>query len=438
MIALFAYRIALILLLPVVLLLLLIRYKSNPQYRQKLSERLGFFPKPIKKGGIIVHAASVGEVLALRGFIEQLLVLYPHLPLTVTTFTPTGAEQVRKLFEGRVQMGYLPLDILPCTTLFLHQLQPELIIFMETELWPNLVSQCANKKIKLLLINGRLSDNSMKSYKKLSSLITPTLNRFDNILAQSQDNAVNFLKLGAVKAKCSVSGNLKFDIKIDNAITEKQQELNALLPSERPILLLASSHEGDEEIVLEAYEHLLTAHPTLLLILVPRHPERFEQVANLCSHRNLSVAKRSDNELITTQQIWLLDTLGELMATFSCADIVMMGGTFSTIGGHNPLEPAFFSKPIIVGDDMTNFKEISQQLLQSSAMVQLTNRHKKEPSQALTEALMDLLPDKEKQAKLGKKALDVVMQNQGATQTTLSAVHALVNTSTSPNHLSKK
>ena len=430
LLALFAYRVVLILLFPVILLLLLIRSKSNPQYRQKLSERFGLFPKPAKSGGIIVHAASVGEVLALRGFIEHLLVQYTHLPITITTFTPTGAEQVKKLFGDRVQRGYLPLDILPFTSIFLRRLKPKLIIFMETELWPNLISQCANQNIKLLLINGRLSDNSMKSYKKLSALIKPALNNFDNILTQSHDNEINFLNIGANKNKCSVSGNIKFDIKVDNSVIEKQQELKQFLPCERPIWLLASSHEGDENIILDAFDRILKSQPTLLLILVPRHPERFEQVATLCNKRNLSIVKRSDKVAVTTQNIWLLDSLGELMAAFSCADIVTMGGSFSTIGGHNPLEPALFSKPIIVGSDMSNFKEVTQQLLQANAMIQLSNQHDKQPSEALADAVIDLLEHKDKQIHLGESALNVVKENQGATQITLTATHALI----SPNN----
>ena len=357
--ALFAYRVVLILLFPVILLLLLIRSKSNPQYRQKLSERFGLFPKPAKSGGIIVHAASVGEVLALRGFIEHLLVQYTHLPITITTFTPTGAEQVKKLFGDRVQRGYLPLDILPFTSIFLRRLKPKLIIFMETELWPNLISQCANQNIKLLLINGRLSDNSMKSYKKLSALIKPALNNFDNILTQSHDNEINFLNIGANKNKCSVSGNLKFDIKVDNSVIEKQKELKQFLPCERPIWLLASSHEGDENIILDAFDRILKSQPTLLLILVPRHPERFNHVEQLILATHYSYQKRSDNTIFQNKtDIILGDSMGEMLLWYASANIAFIGGSLVKTGGHNPLEATALGIPVVSGHYVFNFSDI--------------------------------------------------------------------------------
>ena len=178
----------------------------------------------------MIHAASVGEVIALTPLIEQLLHTDPELPITLTTFTPTGSAQVQKHFSSRVQHCFLPLDLFPCTQLFLSRLQPKLIIFMETELWPNLINQCANKQIKLLLINGRLSAKSMKNYKKITPLMTPALNHFDTILCQSQDNLTNFLQLGAHNDRCCVSGNLKFDIGINANILDKQAQLTTLLP----------------------------------------------------------------------------------------------------------------------------------------------------------------------------------------------------------------
>tara|TARA_B110000467_G_C18313316_1_gene479683 strand:- start:170 stop:1468 length:1299 start_codon:yes stop_codon:yes gene_type:complete len=429
MFALLIYRLALFCLLPIVLILLLIRSKNNSAYRQRLLERLGFFPKPAQQGGIVVHAASVGEVIALKSFIEALLTAYPNTPITLTTFTPTGSEQVQKLFSGRVQHGYLPLDSFPCTQLFLHRLKPKLVIFMETELWPNLVAQCVSKQIKLLLINGRLSKKSVHSYSKINHLITPCLNSFDKILTQSQENLTHFTQLGTEPSHCINVGNLKFDISVNASIDEKQAELSQLIKGEgsakRKIWLVASTHEGDEVIALTAFGKILDYFPQLLLVLVPRHPERFEQVATLCQQQGFSIARRSKNTLVTDQQIWLLDSLGELMAGFSLSDIVTMGGSFSHIGGHNPLEPALFKKPIIVGSNMSNFSEILEQLLQENALMQLSED---KPEQQLANAVKALLNNPEQQVTLGEQAHKVVLANRGASQKTLSHVQALLPT----------
>lgn len=431
MFALLIYRVILLLLLPILLLALLFRSISNPQYRQRLSERLGFFPHASSahinnKGGIVVHAASVGEVIALTSFVEQLLQQYSHVPITITTFTPTGSAQVKKQFGTRVQHAFLPLDLFPCTQLFLARLQPILMIFMETELWPNLISQCANKKIKLLLINGRLSAHSMKSYQKISALISPTLNHFDKILCQSQDNLSNFVQLGADTDRCQMSGNLKFDICINASTNEKQATLAQLLPTHRQLWLVASTHQGDEEIALTAFKAIKKLFPNLLLVIVPRHPERFISVAKLCASQGYSLAKRSENTLVTEQNIWLLDTLGELMAAYALADIVTIGGSFSHIGGHNPLEPALFKKPIIVGRDMSNFTDVLSQLEQNQGIVQLSSPEQVDISQQLSQAVITLLEDKEAATLLGSQAHQVVLNNQGASARTLAQVQELI------------
>ena len=209
MISLLFYRILLLLLLPLLLIFLLFRSKNNKAYRQRWSERLGLFPKPYQQGGIVVHAASVGEVIALKSFIEKLLLTYPDLPITITSFTPTGSAQVSKLFGSRVQHGYLPLDLLPCTALFLHRLKPKMMIFMETELWPNLIAQCRQQNIKLLLINGRLSKKSLVSYQKISPLIKPCLNSFDKILRKKVQKFSKVFK--KTQERCLVKKKIQCD-----------------------------------------------------------------------------------------------------------------------------------------------------------------------------------------------------------------------------------
>jgi len=435
MLSLFIYRVLPLLLLPILLLALLLRSLTQKQYRQRLSERLGFFPKPASKNGIVVHAASVGEVIALAPLIEQLLASYPNNPITLTTFTPTGSAQAKKLFADRVQHGFLPLDVLPCTQLFLTRLKPKLVIFMETELWPNLVAQCHSKQIKLLLINARLTKKSVNSYQKISALITPTLNRFDKILYQSQLNAQYYLQLGTDADRGEVSGNVKFDLSLNQATLDKAQQLQQLLPANRAIWLVASTHEGDELIALNAFKRIQNNFPQLLLVLVPRHPERFQQVAKLCEVHHFSIAKRSEQTSVDRQDIWLLDTLGELLAAYSLADIVTMGGSFNDIGGHNPLEPALFKKAVIVGHNMSNFIEIMAQLQQNKGIIALdaptksstsADDYTENQSQLLATAVLSLLADQDKRTSLGEQAHQVVMTNQGASAKTLAHVKALI------------
>ncbi|MCJ8318869.1 MAG: lipid IV(A) 3-deoxy-D-manno-octulosonic acid transferase [Colwellia sp.] len=419
------YRSFLLVLSPLIVIFFLWRSRKNKAFRHRLTERFAIQPKSLKAGGIVVHAASVGEVIALKPFIDKLLLAYPKLPITLTTFTPTGSAQVIKLFGDKVQHCYLPLDIYPCTWLFLQKLKPQAMIFMETELWPNLIAQAANRNIKLLLINARLSSHSMKSYQKLKWLIQPCLNHFNKILPQSQDNLQNFIKLGADDSRCHCLGNLKFDISNNSKIDAKKAELAALLPNNRKLWLVASTHQGDEILALAVFKKLQQAHPELLLVLVPRHPERFTAVAELCRTQRVNVVQRSTKLPVTdSTQVWLLDSLGELMAAYALADVVTLGGSFSEINGHNPLEPALFKKPIITGPYMGNFTEINQLLKAVQGIVQLTSTDEEE----LTQAMQFLLVDENKQHQLGNNAYQVVIENQGASQGSIEQLQALLPT----------
>lgn len=423
--ALFLYRLVFLLLTPILLIVLLTRSINHPEYRLRLTERLGLLSKKLKTGGIVVHAASVGEVIALKPFIIQLIAQYPNTAITVTTFTPTGSAQVTKLFGKQVQHCYLPLDNIVSTQLFLQTLKPQAMIFMETELWPNLIAQCQAKNIKLMLVNGRLSDSSMRSYKKLSWLITPAIQRFDSILTQSQVNQDNYLAMGASTDRCQLSGNLKFDISLNADVAAKQTELANLITEKRNIWLIASTHPGDESLALKAFELVKQKDNSALLIIVPRHPERFEQVARLAEEAGNQVLKRSKKQAVTlSTNVWIIDTLGELLAACALADVVTMGGSFNEIGGHNPLEPALFHKPVIVGPNMSNFKEILSQLITAQAIVQITENDAM--PHALATEVLGLFSDSTAAQLLGKNAYQVVQANQGATQRSLTALRQLI------------
>lgn len=415
------YRLLFIILLPLLLFVLVIRSKNHPEYRQRLLERLGFISGDIKTEGIIVHAASVGEVIALKAFIEKLLSAYPNTPITVTTFTPTGSAQVHKLFADKVQHCYLPIDSWVCTHLFLSTLKPKAMVFMETELWPNLIAQCKRRDIKLLLVNGRLSVKSMKSYRKIKWLIQPTLTAFDQILTQSQLNQDNFMLLGGNQLTCDLSGNLKFDISVNPSVIDKQTELAQYIKTPRNVWVMASTHQGDEQIALDAFKQLHAEYPGLLLVIVPRHPERFNDVARLAQKAGFTTNKRSEGTPVeATTQVWVLDTLGELMSMYALADLVTMGGSFSNIGGHNPLEPALFKKPVIVGPNMSNFTEVMEQLLSAEGVMQLSQQEPLKEAEQLTHVMSILLKTPKQQGVLGGNAYQVVLQNQGASDRSLA------------------
>jgi len=424
--ALLCYRLLFLLLMPLVLIFIILRSRNNSAYRQRLIERFGLLPKVLKPNGIVVHAASVGEVIALKSYIDQLLAEsmlneQDHLPITLTTFTPTGSAQVKKLFGDKVQHCYLPFDNVISTSLFLAKLKPQAMVFMETELWPNLIAQCHHQQIKLMLINARLSTKSVNSYQKLSWLIKPTLNHFNKVLCQSQVNYNNFIQLGRNSNDCEVSGNLKFDISLSEELHAKQEKLKQVLATKRPVWIVASTHPGDETLALKAFEQLKASIAELLLIIVPRHPERFDEVAKLCLSKSFKLARRSRQDIVQADtDIFLLDSLGELLPTYAFATVVTMGGSFSKVGGHNPLEPALYKKPVVVGNNMSNFSEVLTQLHQNDAIVQLAeeeiakSNNDSNVADNLAMQVLTILNSAERQKTLGENAFQVVKQNQGA------------------------
>ena len=425
-ISLFLYRVIFLLLLPLLIILLLVRSKNAPAYRKRLAERLGLslFLTPWKKQGLVIHAASVGEVIAIKALVEKYLSAFPDTPLTITTFTPTGSDQVTKLFGNRVQHCYLPIDNVFSTYFFLKAVQPKAMVFMETELWPNLLSQCAKRRIKLLLINGRLSEKSLRQYKKLSGLMAPSLNLFNQILTQSEDNLRHFQSLGAHSSLCHNTGNLKYDISITPEITLKQQALAQSIETERLMWVVASTHQGDEALALKAFKLIYADNPNALLVLIPRHPERFDSVATLCEEADFSLSRRSLNEKVNASTgVWLIDTLGELLPVCALSNVVTMGGSFSHIGGHNPLEPALFKKPIIVGPNMSNFKEVLAQLVQVDGIIQVSQQEDMHLALYKAVSLQLALGDDQT---LGENAYNVVLSNQGASDKTLTVISNLL------------
>jgi 3-deoxy-D-manno-octulosonic-acid transferase len=409
------------LLLPVILLRLLFRGIKSPAYGKRVAERLGYFESPVFDDCIWVHAVSVGEVIAAAPMIKQLQQRYPKKNITVTTMTPTGSERVRALFGETVFHIFVPYDIPACIDRFLNRVQPCLLIIVETELWPNMIACCYQRDIPSVLVNARLSEKSAAGYQRFSALTQPLLRQLSCVAAQHQADADRFITLGLNKDKLQITGSIKFDIEINERIKNQaqQKKVNWSQQGKRLIWIAASTHEGEEEILLNTHKAILQDVAGLLLILVPRHPERFNHVAKLSESLGLSTLRYSSGgQPDSSTQVMIADVMGELLMLYGCADLAFVGGSLIERGGHNPLEPAAWGLPIITGSSDYNFLAISQLLQQSGALMQADNRG------ALESQLRELIADEDGRLKSGLAAAKVVANNRGALTKVLTIIDA--------------
>ena len=353
-----------------------------PAYAKRIGERFAFGLPPLKPGGIWLHAVSVGESIAAAPLVRELLARYPQLPITITCMTPTGSERIQAMFggaeyAGRVQHCYLPYDLPWAAAHFIDQVQPRLAVIMETELWPNHIHQCAKRGIPVALANGRLSERSARGYARFANLTAPMLAELNLLAVQTALEAERFRSLGA-RAECvEVTGSIKFDLTIDPELLTRAAVLREQwLATHRPVWIAASTHAGEDEIVLAAHRELLTQNPDALLILVPRHPERFNAVFELCQRQGFNTRRRSTGEaLLASDQVLLGDTMGELLFLYALADIAFVGGSLVANGGHNLLEPAALGKPVLSGPHLFNFLEIAAQLRTAGTLSEVADAH---------------------------------------------------------------
>lgn len=403
---------------PFVWLKLLWRSRKAPDYRKRWLERYGFCRGKVKPHGILVHSVSVGETIAAIPLIKQLQIRYPNLPITVTTMTPTGSQQVKKSLADSVSHVYLPYD-LPCALKrFLSILQPKIVIIMETELWPNLICALKKRNIPLVIANARLSERSAKGYSKLGKSMAQLMPKISQIAAQNPIDGERFVQLGLPRKQLSVTGSVKFDIELSDEQLQKIATLRSTWQLNRPVWIAASTHQGEDDIILITQKMLLKHYPNLLLILVPRHPERFIAVEKLISEYNLTYQLRSDNQRPDQQTSVILgNTMGELLLLYGLADIAFVGGSLVDRGGHNPLEPALHHLPIIMGEHYFNFKVICQQLIDANGLL---------ITQSTTEALYNhmntLLTNNTLRHAIGENAFQVLRQNQGALERLLTVI----------------
>lgn len=407
--------------LPFILLRLWLRGRKAPAYRARINERFGVNLPALQPNGIWVHAVSVGESIAAAPMIKALMARYPELAVTVTCMTPTGSERIKALFGDQVQHLYLPYDLPWAVGRLIKAFKPRVCIVMETELWPNLVAQCHKQGVAIALANGRLSARSAKGYARFSRLTAPMLRQMSLLAVQTEVEAERFIALGARPETVVVTGSIKFDIQIDEHLkVQAANQRDSWQARSRPIWIAASTHAGEDEIVLNAQHKLIESYPDALLILVPRHPERFNQVYELAVQR-FNTVRRSQAEAVTPQtQVLVGDTMGELLFMYALADIALVGGSFVANGGHNYLEPAALGMPVLSGPHVFNFLEISAQLAEAGALRILADE------QALTHALTMLVANPQLQRDMGQQGLAVLKANQGALDRLLSAVQALL------------
>jgi len=396
------------LLLPVLLLRLWALGGRSPAYRQRLRERLGYgYREPLPKS-VWVHAVSVGETLAAAPMIEALLQRYPSIPLLVTTTTPTGSERVKALFGNRVQHVYWPWDVPAAMGRLFNAFNPQLVILLETELWPNLIAEAAVRDVPVVLANGRLSARSHRGYARFRSLMTPMLQQLAALAVQTPEEAERFIDLGAKADKVWVTGNVKFDVELAADVVARAATLRAGI-GDRPVWIAASTHPGEDEVILAVHGRVLASHVDALLILVPRHQERFDQVAAQVRAKGFSLARRSLDETVTQKtSVYLGDSMGELLMLYGAADVAFVGGSLVSVGGHNLLEPALWSKPIITGPVLHNFTLIADLLVAAGAQTVVTDAEQL----AAEVAALFAAPDQCRQR--GRQAEEVVVQHRGA------------------------
>ena len=393
---------------------------GKPAFGSRWKEHFGCTPPLLATGQPIwIHAASVGEAIAIVPVIKALKQAYPEQAIVVTTTTSTGAEQVAKLGE-LVEHRYMPIDFGWCVRGFIKSIKPKLFLIVEKELWLNTLTCVHHQKIPTVIVNARLSERSAKRYQSFSFFTHQLLNKIDKILCLHNDDAQRFIDIGAQQHQIAVTGSIKYDITIADTVFEQAHHLRKQLGIERPIFVAASTHQGEDEQVLDAYQAVLQQYPDAMVIIVPRHPQRFDSVAKLAIERGLTVHRRTTSSPIKANtQLYLADTMGEMLVMLATADVTFMGGSLvgEKVGGHNLLEPAAVVKPAITGPSFYNFEDITQQLLAAGAIEICQNSHQ------LAQQLVTLFNDPEHQQYMGAQGQKIVIENQGAVNKTIANIH---------------
>ena len=417
----FVYLLAVYLAAPVISVVFLWRGVRDRGYWRNFGERFGF-GAPAAPHGVWIHAVSVGEVQACAPLVGVLRQRYPDLPLTVTAVTPTGAARARALFGGAAQVRYVPFDLPGAVRRFFARVQPRLAVIVETELWPNLYRECGRRRVPLVLASARLSARSVGRYRRLGALFRDTLSQAAVVAAQGSGDAERFRALGADPASTHVTGNLKFDFELPPQTVERGARLREQYAPARALWVAGSTHGGEEQTLLEAQRQVRALHPEALLVLAPRHPQRFAEVAALLHQGGVSFVRRSQGAAAAahTSEVLLLDSLGELLDFYAAADVAFVGGSLVPIGGHNLLEPAALGVPILTGPYNSNTEEIARLLIASGAAEVVRD------AATLGARIGALLANPEARVRIGMQGRASVDSNRGALGKLLGLIEPLL------------
>ena len=421
----FLYSLAWSLALPFVILRLWLRGKQEPGYRQHISERLGWYQAIDTRKFIWVHAVSAGETRAAEPIIRALLQAYPQHHILLNHMTPIGRSTGQSLFANvadRVTQTFIPYDINWMIRRFLRHFKPTICVLIETEVWPNLIAQCKAASIPVTLVNARLSDRSLKKALRLSRLILPAAQAIDYVAAQSGPDAERLRALG-VRDLC-VTGNMKFDVTPPPLMAERGAKLRTYF-GQRPVFICASTREGEEALIVDAFMRLQL--PRALLIITPRHPQRFEQVASLLSQHQLRFVRRSALDLNQEElpipsdtQVFLGDSMGEMYMYYAASDLAFVGGSLVPLGGHNLIEAFAMSRPVITGPHTFNFSEITEQAIDADCAQRASD------ADNVMQRAQALLDDSARRQAMGTQAHAFFLQHQGATDRTMRAIEKFI------------
>ena len=413
------YRLLLILMVPFALLRLWWRSYKQPAYLEHVGERFGFIKVPTGHPILWLHAVSVGETRAAEPLVEALLAQYPQHRILLTHMTPTGRETSTALYrDPRILIAYVPYDLTNAVNRFLKRVRPTFGLLMETEIWPNLILRSRHHGIPIMLINARLSERSARRYGHFASHIRPVLAALSATGAQTTADGQRLARLGANPVY--VTGNLKFDVRINLTLQKLGHSWRAAIPVKRPLWLAASTREGEESIILAAHRILCTRHPALhpLLVLVPRHPQRFDDVATQIQRAGFMLTRRGDGPPDATTEVWLGDSMGEMVAYYSMADVAVIGGSLLPFGGQNLIEAAACGAPLIMGPHTYNFKVAAEMAESTGAAVRLPDVS----ADALADAVAAVLADSNHQAAARAATEHFVHSATGATEQTMTLI----------------
>ena len=415
------YSLLLLIARPLVRLRLAYRARRDPAYGERIQERFARLPEGLPRDAIWFHTVSAGETIAAAPIILALADRHPDVPVLVTTMTPTGSAQVTRLLDDRVAHCYAPYDFPTVVARFFDQLAPRLLVLMETELWPNMLREAGARDVPALLVNARLSERSAVGYARVGALTRSMLESLRFIACQYADHAERFLALGAPVDRVGALGSVKFDIRLPADHGQRVRALKARWAlSGRPVWIAGSTHPGEEEVVLAAHQKLKARFPGLLLILVPRHPERRGEVGALIDQAGLSQAWMSEVDAPTGRDVVLGDTMGELLYLYGLADVAFLGGSLVSVGGHNPIEAAVCQVPLIMGPETFNFPDVVAAFSDAHCL------HLISDADSLSRRVADYLADEPARQAAGEKAAEVVARNRGATGRLLELLSAEV------------